>query len=689
MNSEHDVPLGGAFSRSVLAAFIVLAPLSMLGQVAPSTRVAGSLPVAQAVDANTDLFLPAVAYDSGGPRSSSVAVVDLNGDGKPDLVVVNNNPEQGVDSTVGVMLGRGDGTFKPVVLYDLGLGGANTVAVGDLNHDGKPDLIVASSGNVSVLLGNGDGSVKAAVVYGSDGRLYSDGSVPPLIADLNGDGKQDVIVVNQTDQNNQNGSAAVFLGNGDGTLQAVKVYDSGGFLVSSIALADLNADGIQDIVVLNCSLAGSTACPGDVATVGILLGKGDGTFRAVTSYPRAGLGADSSPVVVADVNRDGIPDLLVGNSCKFVKSHCASDALVSVFIGKGDGAFRSAVNYDSGGGNVFSIAVADVYGDQKLDLVVSDRDAVVLRGNGDGTFLFPDTYGNLGYTSGVVVKDLNGDGKPDLISVGVTSVSFVSVLLGNGSGFSAPLFFQTAGFGIVLPAIEDVNSDARPDLIAVNFCNDSFCRGPDGSLGVLLNNPGVVFNSTTTTVTSDIDPAPLNQPVTYTVRVTSATGNPLPGQVVCFAHPKNYLSPFFSGTLVNNQAIFSIQYKTLGTHRVQCEYMGDSVNSGSISLNLSEYIRQLPVGSKTILTTSGSPSHVGESVTFTASVTSNFGKIPDGELIAFYDGAKALGSAPVSGGTAAFTTSSLSAKKHTMKAVYAGDSTFQMSHGTVIQIVEP
>ncbi len=681
--------------RSVLSLVAVFVILIVLGSSALAQKIVQPrTPISQdkvfglrAPDQSNDPFFQVVPYGTGGQAVSFVAAADLNGDGKPDLIVGTGPFPDSENSSVEILPGNGDGTFQPGVTYDVGAPGANTFSVGDLNHDGKPDLIVASSGFISVLLGNGDGSLKPAVVYSSGGRLVIGQSVPPLLTDLNGDGKLDVIVVNHTDNNNQDGSAAVFLGNGDGTLQPAKLYDSGGYLVSSIAVADLNADGVKDLVVLNCAASGSTDCSTTGAMVGVLLGKGDGTFRSVQSYPRGGLGESWSPVTVADYNNDGIPDLLVGNTCKVVGSRCPADATVSLFAGNGDGTFHSAVNYDSGGYSVGSIGVMDIYGDGKLDLVLGNwNSAAVLRGNGDGTFRFPDSYLNYSDAGvGVLVADVNGDGKPDIISNGHTSVFFVSVLLGNGSGFAAPFY---SFYAASQPIVSDLNLDGRPDLATPGFCDNRYCSGDVGLIGVLLNNPGFIYKSTVTKVTSTPDPAAPNQPVTYTVTVTNPARSTLSGNVVCYAHPKNYTNAFFQGPLVNNQAVFSIQYSSTGTHQVQCQYSGDTDNLGSISLNLSEYIKVLPVGSKTILGTSGSPSHVGEPVTFTAHVTSKFGDIPDGEQVTFYDGTKVLGSAALSGATAALTTSSLSAKKHTIKAVYSGDSAFKPSQGTVIQLVQ-
>jgi hypothetical protein len=114
-------------------------------------------------------FLPAVAYDSGGSGEAgdfrTVAVADVNGDGKPDVVVANF-----WTSTMGVLLGNGDGTFQPAVSFNAGIHSPTAIAIADVNGDGKPDLVVGIwSGGVGVLLGNGDGTFQPAVAYASGG----------------------------------------------------------------------------------------------------------------------------------------------------------------------------------------------------------------------------------------------------------------------------------------------------------------------------------------------------------------------------------------------------------------------------------------------------------------------------------------------------------------------------------------
>ena len=250
-----------------------------------------------------------------------MAVADVNGDGKLDLLVANAicAPSDCATGSVGVLLGNGDGTFQPVVTYDSGGFSAESVAVADVNGDGKPDLLVANTcvadgafncvnGSVGVLLGNGDGTFQSVVSYGSDGT----GASSIAVKDVNGDGKPDLLVANACGNDGEYGcmigSVGVLLGNGNGTFRAAVNYASGGYEADSVAAGDVNGDGNPDLVVASqCGNSGN--CNG---VVGVLLGNGDGTFQPVVTYDSGGYEAQS--VAVADVNGDGKPDLVVANA---------------------------------------------------------------------------------------------------------------------------------------------------------------------------------------------------------------------------------------------------------------------------------------------------------------------------------------------------------------------------------------
>ena len=547
--------------------------------------------------------------------------------------------------------------FAPAVAYNSGVF-PDFVAIGDLNGDGHPDVVLAGSGSgqVSVLLGNGDGTFQPP-------RTYSSGyAVSVAIGDLNGDGKPDLVVAN-----GEGNSVTVLLGNGDGTFQPAVSYGSGGVYAVSVAIGDLNGDGHPDLVVAN-NCSNRWGC--GYGPVSVLLGNGDGTFQAAVNYT---VGSPQS-VAVEDVNGDGHLDLVVAEQTPFV----------DVLLGNGDGTFQPPVVYSSGGagGGGSSVAIGDVNGDGHPDLVVAGSSGVsVLLGNGDGTFQAPVTYGSGGDGAGsLAIADVNGDGHPDLVVA--NSLSAVGVLLGNGDGtFQSPVSYSSGGYIASSVAIGDVNGDGKPDLLVANVCTNNCAAF--GTVGVLLNNIGAP--PTTTSLISSLNPADIKQTVIYKATVASQSGGTLNGTVTF----EDGYTPIATITLTNNQAAYSTSYtgKQIGLHPITATYWGAfRVNEGSQSVALAEYVRS--ASSKTVVTTSGSPSFFGQPVTFTAAVTSRHGPIPDGELVTFYDGTTTLGSVTLASGTAAYTTSSLSAKTHSIKATYTGDATFEPSTAWVKQVVD-
>jgi hypothetical protein len=277
---------------------------------------------------------------------------------------------------------------------------------------------------------------------------------------------------------------------------------------------------------------------------------------------------------------------------------------------------------------------------------------------------------------------VNGDGHPDVavanfVDLGRGDVG-LGVLLGNGDGTFQPVINYGSGPNDAWSvAVVDVNGDHRPDLVAANVC----CTGDagDGVIAVLLNNTGP-HNPTTTELISSRNPVPPTIMVTYTATVIPQSGDAI--GTVTFQDGGSTIATV---TLAANQAAYSTSYKNIGVHLITATYSGDLHNGSSTSPTLTEDIQG---ASKTVLVTSGSPSFLGQPVTFTATVTSRFSNIPNGELVTFYDGATSIGAGVTANGVATFTTSSLSAKTHSIKAKYAGDTIIAPSSGLVKQVVE-
>ncbi len=491
------------------------------------------------------ILAKAVVYDSGGYAATSVALADLNGDGHLDLVVAD------ADTGICVLLGNGDGTFQnPVVYPTIDTGPYSlALAIGDVNGDGHVDLVVSSyedvasyEGEVNVLLGNGDGTFQPPAVYASGG---GGGSSSIVIKDLNGDGRPDLILADGCQDLNCStgfhGGVSVLMGNGDGTFQTAVTYDSGGVQAQSIALADVNGDGHPDLVVANlCESSGG--CGGGVGPggVSVLLGSGDGTFQAAVSYSSGGYNAN--PVAIWDINGDGRPDVIVGNACQ-----------------------SSSCNNGSVNGNVG-----------------------VLLGNGDGTFQPPATYSSGEYgANSLALADLNGDGHPDVVAAGNMTASDshgeVSVLLNNGNGtFQAPVSYKSSGYIATSVATGDLNDDGRPDVVILNNYSRNFGDGP-GTVGVLLD---VSVAKTSVSVTSSPNPSLVNQSVTFTATVTSSPAVP-DGEVVTFYDGKTSLG---TGTTTNGIASLTTSFSKAKMYPIKASYPGDAFHKAESSGTLKQVV---------------------------------------------------------------------------------------------------
>ncbi|HSZ57081.1 MAG TPA: FG-GAP-like repeat-containing protein, partial [Tepidisphaeraceae bacterium] len=383
----------------------------------------------QTLQGSTVSFQPQRAFDTGA-EPASVAVADLNGDGKADMVVANYGTFYSYGQTVSVLLGNGDGTFQAQQVLGVG-SGPDAVAIADVNGDGIPDLIVANSrsNDVSVLLGNGNGTFKPQVTYATGA-----GPSSIAVANLNGDGYPDLVVTNSGGHgyySTPGDTVSVLLNNGDGTFKPQQELTTG-YGPSSVAIADLNGDGHPDLVVTNFGGGGYLSYPGD--SVSVLLGNGDGTFKTQQTFDTGKYGPDS--VAIADLNGDGNPDLVVAD---FGIPYFTRGNTVSVLLGKGDGTFQSP-QFVNVGTYPESVAISDLNGDGKPDIIVANAgsdNVSVLVGNGNGSFQAQQTFAAGTGPAFVAVSDLNGDGKPDLVVANAGSYYYpghsVSVLLGNST----------------------------------------------------------------------------------------------------------------------------------------------------------------------------------------------------------------------------------------------------------------
>jgi hypothetical protein len=386
-----------------------------------------------------------------------IAYGDFNKDGKLDLVSAD-----GAGPAFSVMLGNGDGTFQAgnVISLPTGSGTPEYVAVGDVNRDGNPDVVVRATGTpaaVFAYLGDGKGGFSLAGAYATGNSNYGNLHGTAL-ADLRGIGKLDIVAINYNDN-----SVSVLLGNGDGTFQSQVSYSTGATTgPGDLAIADFNKDGHLDVVTVDTGATGMS----------ILLGNGNGTLQAPVFY--AG-GYSASGVVVGDLNRDGNLDVVV-----------SSWYGATVFLGSSAGTFQPGVSYWVPFGH--SIAIGDLNGDKKLDLLIVDQyDSAVyaLLGKGDGTFQPPVGYATDWDSQSLVLADFNGDGKLDF-AVGNTGGALGTIVLGNGDGtFRASTSYGFTADTNITIASADFNGDGNQDVVAAGNAPNTLNIMLGNSHGVL------------------------------------------------------------------------------------------------------------------------------------------------------------------------------------------------------------
>jgi hypothetical protein len=422
-------------------------------------------------------FQPPVSYTVGN-RAVNLALSDFNQDGNPDLVTANYSTAN-YSNSLSVLLGKGDGTFQTPVNYLVTFRPVS-IAVADYNNDGKLDLATAYylagiPGTISIMLGKGDGTFQAPA-YLSGGDYLADVHA----TDLNQDGRTDLVttsaLLNQV---------SVLLGKGDGTFQARREMYSTGPGPLNVVSGDLDGDGKLDLAFGNSGFNTYLA----TGSIGTMTGQGDGTFEAeIFCQP---FDSPSGTVTLGDFNGDGKPDM--ADVRHYISSTYMSSRAVAVLLNQTPSLPPTPpVN--------FSLTY---YPKQSL----------------------PWTIGSGEYNT-EAMADFNGDGILDRATL-ETVCHAVRIALGNGSGGYQPevLLFEAGSHPVAL-AVRDLNGDGKPDIAAddygyPNVAEGSLSLGAGKTIAVLLNTSGAAELHVTA--------VPATAHAGQSVQLTVASQNPLSG----------------------------------------------------------------------------------------------------------------------------------------------------------------
>ncbi|QJW95101.1 beta strand repeat-containing protein [Frigoriglobus tundricola] len=581
----------------------------------------------------------ASSFSDTDPRKAEL--VDLNGDGKLDLVYANGDGLQVVAA-----LGNGDGTFQSPVAVNIN-GGSESVAVADFNGDGRPDAVVAT-GVAAVLMNNGTSTIFNAPIFlpgGNDGETIAAG-------DFNGDGRPDIVLGGYSTD-----ALYVYLNNGDGTFGAPETYALPDH-ATGLATGDFAHTGRDDIVV---SYPNTNA-------FAILLSNAGGTLQAPVEY---GTGSNSAgSLAVGDVDLDGNLDLV---------ADIFSASRAEVFVGNGDGTFQAPVNVSTGI-NASQIALGDLNGDGLLDLVSSNTTSPGSISTALNTTVVQPAAlavtvpvgATIGQPFSVTVTARNAGGGTDLNYTG--TVHFTEA--GVAAGLPADYTFtpgdhgaHTFTLGVTPTAVGSLTITAT----------DTTTGSINGSASLTVaKTTSAVQVSTSSGLTA------YGTPVTFTAEVTGADVTPT--GTITFVDTTTGAALGTVGLDGTGTAQLTTTAVPGGTNTIRATYSGDGTYLTSTGTTTQAVTADVTFQ----LSSSANPSVYGTPVTFTAQVTGAFAAATG--TVNFYDATTGafLGTADLNGnGAAQLTTSGLSFGTDLIQAVYSGDSTYLTSSTTLLQAVGP
>ncbi|NYF91054.1 Ig-like domain repeat protein [Tunturiibacter empetritectus] len=539
--------------------------------------------------------------------------------------------------TISVLLGNGDGTFKPKVNYSgCIVGKALQILLADFNRDGVTDIALGCSdgtnGGLVIILGSGDGKFKTPVYYPT-------GDVASIaIGDFNGDGLLDIALSNKSQQN-----VTIFIGDGSGKFVPETVPLLTPALAHGVVVADFNMDGKDDV-----AYAVDTASPNSsLSDLYLAFGNGDGTFQVPTSPVATKIGEF---LTAGDTNADDFPDVVASSITRPGSGNNNVGNSLFVLLGDGKGNFQTTTYVSDIPSDPH---LADVNGDGIPDIIAGgSTGALVYQGNGDGTFQNYQEPGIGGFalTYAVNAGDYNNDGNADLIGTDA----------------------DTPRAAVSLSQVQQTSVASALTHVAV-FPLGSGVHQVDAS----YSGDSIYIGSLSATV--PLTAAPVNTALTLTASSTSAI---LPGQSIVLT---SVLSPytvgppttttnnepiqFFTGTtllgsgsLVNGVATLTTTALPVGADVLSAAFAGDSNYNPSNSNTVTATV------SNVLLSSSPNPSIYSQSVTFTGTVAT--GKTG---TITFFDGTTSIGSGVISNANATLATSSLSVGSHNITAQYGSN----------------
>lgn len=611
-----------------------------------------------------------------------VSVADMNGDGLPDIVSVGPNG-------IYITYGQKDGTLSSAPAVELGEVSTGSTLV-DVNGDGNLDAVSAGDTALKLSLGHGDGTFGPPQAITTTGNFGDVNYVAPwvLSGDFNGDGKQDLLAIGSTSAYQT--QTYVIYGHGDGTFDSPKPV---GAAIAYGKVADLNGDGRSDVISIQTMLT-------NPATTSVLLAsvsKGDGTFQTVSTT----LPADTAPngstytpsgPALADFTHSGHLDAAVvtmsnvhvlrGHGDGSFETPGTALAIPDLPNLNKVGGYDVTTGDFDGDGKI-DIAVVMQYGSGTYNLSTPTSAAWVFYGKGDGTFSTAVPAGTFNRDAfHITAGDLNGDGLADLVLTadGVYQDMAVMIVHALPNRAWGPETDYAGGVALSPMWITDINHDGRNDLI---FSNAKSLNFPANSISVLL---GLDATAVSGTVTASPEPSNVTYPFTLHASLVPSNASDVLSGVVTFSLDGVVVG---TGTLSGNAASLNVTGTNVaaGSHSISASWPGDATYP-PVVLNGTHVVSLLPlnlslVATPTSLSAGGT---VNATVTFGMPIAPNGGGVSFSGAVTLLDNGVAMAQQPAVAAGVSFSLSTLTVGTHVLSVTYPGDAVFAAAQSNTVTV---